>query len=91
MYFSIRDAEYLKDYRIKLTFDDGSTGVADLSSYPDPSNVFKAFLNLEYFRAFRIDYGTLVWGNGEVDIAPEALYAMATGKPVTYRALHTGA
>ena len=87
MHFNITKAEYLNDYRIRLSFRDGSSGVADLSSYPDPDNVFKVFLDQDYFREFRIDFGTLVWGDGEVDLAPETLYALATGKEVSYRAL----
>ncbi len=84
MFFDIEDAEYIGDYSIKLRFEDGSTGVADLSAYPNEKNVFRAFLDPDYFRKFRIEYGTLVWGDGELDIAPEALYTNATGKLVTY-------
>ena len=31
-----------------------------------------------------LECGTLVWGTGDVDIAPEALYEMATGKTISY-------
>ena len=68
-----------------LQFEDGSTGIADLSEYPDDDNVFRQFLDIDYFKCFRIEYGTLIWGNGELDIAPETLYTIATGKPVTYK------
>jgi len=84
MYFNITGTEYLESYRIRLSFEDGSAGVADLFSYPDPANVFEAFSDLSYFRAFHVDYGTLVWGDGEIDIAPETLYTIATGKPISY-------
>lgn len=85
MYFEIEEAQYLDGYRLSLRFEDGSTGIADLSGYPNKSNVFRAFLNAEYFRRFRLEYGTIVWGNGELDIAPETLYRLSTGKPVTYK------
>ena len=85
MFFDVAEADYVAEYRIKLRFGDGSEGIADLSSYPDAGNVFKGFLDLGYFRHFRIEYGTLVWGDGDVDIAPETLYALATGNPVEYR------
>lgn len=86
MYFEVMEAQYLDGYRLRLRFEDGSTGIADLSGYPDESNVFRAFLNVEYFKKFRLEYGTIVWGKGELDIAPETLYQLATGKSVTYKA-----
>ena len=85
MFFEIIEAQYIADYKIKLQFEDGSTGIADLSEYPDSDNVFRQFLDIDYFKGFRIEYGTLIWGNGELDIAPETLYTIATGKPVTYK------
>jgi len=91
MYFNVTEAHYLEEYKLQLHFEDGWGGIADLSSYPDPTNVFKAFLDLVYFKDFKIEYGTLIWGNGEVDIAPETLYSLATGKPITYTALQTNA
>ena len=84
MDFDVIDAEYLNDYRIRITFRDGSVGVADLGAYPNADNVFGAFLELDYFKAFRIEHGTLVWGDGELDLAPEKLYELATGNTVHY-------
>jgi hypothetical protein len=74
MYFEVISAQYKKDYLIFLTFKDGKKGEVDLSGYTGKNDVFKPFANLAYFRNFKVEYGTLVWGNGEVDIAPEALY-----------------
>jgi len=91
VYFEVTEAQYLNEYRIQLRFEDGSAGIADLSSYPRQKNVFTAFLDLEYFKRFRVEYGTLVWGKGEVDIAPETLYTLATKKPVTYRTIESSA
>ncbi len=84
MDFEIIQAEYLSEYKIKLKFMDGSSGVADLSNYLDKKNVFKAFQDIFYFKNFHIEYGTLVWGKGELDIAPETLYEKVTGKKVRY-------
>jgi hypothetical protein len=86
MNFEIIEAEYLSDYKIKLKFMDGSSGVADLSSYTGRKKVFRAFQDMSYFKNFRIEYGTLVWGKGELDLAPETLYENATGKKVAYLA-----
>jgi hypothetical protein len=84
MYFDIIKAEYLNDYKISLQFEDGSKGVADLSSYPNKNNVFRNFFDIEYFKNYQIEYGTLTWGDGDIDIAPETLYTLATGKPIRY-------
>ena len=46
-------------------------------------DVFKRFRDLTFFREFIVDeeLGTLTWGD-EIDIAPETLYAEATGAPL---------
>ena len=87
MFFEIKEANYIEEYKIRLRFEDGSTGIADLSEYPNQNNVFRSFLDIDYFKKFRIEYGTLAWGEGEIDIAPESLYVNATGKPLTYNTM----
>jgi hypothetical protein len=84
MFFEIVNAEYLSDYKIKVEFEDGSQGEVDLSDYLEEGTVFKSFLDINFFKNFKIEYGTLIWGNGEIDLAPETLYTLATGKPVTF-------
>ena len=84
MFLDIINAEYITDYKIKIEFEDGSRGEADLSEYPEENTVFNSFFDIDFFKTFRVEYGTLVWGNGEIDIAPETLYPSATGKPVTF-------
>jgi len=74
MNFEVISAQYIKDYKIALTFRDGKTGVVDLSEYTGRNDVFKPFSVPEFFKSFKVEFGTLVWGNGEVDIAPETLY-----------------
>ncbi|MDY7029262.1 MAG: DUF2442 domain-containing protein [Spirochaetota bacterium] len=84
MFFDITQAHYDSEYRIHLEFEDGSKGTVDFSDYIKPETVFEAFKDIAYFKKFQIAYGTLIWGEGEVDIAPEALYERATGKQVRY-------
>lgn len=67
------DAEYVKDYLVKITFDDGVVKVADLGCYARKGGVFSALKNKEYFKRFFVDLNTLCWPNG-ADIAPERLY-----------------
>ena len=85
MYFNLIEAEYLSEYRIRMRFEDNSSGIADLSGYIAKGGVFKQFEEIGYFKKFILENGTLTWGNGELDIAPEALYTKATGKQIKYR------
>ena len=77
-------ARHLGDYRIEVTFDDGAVGVVDFATYAQKGGVFRKFRDPAFFRDFKVntELGVLEWGNGEVDIAPEALYAEATGTPL---------
>lgn len=74
-------AVYEGDYRIRLKFDDGEAGMIDFSSYVEKGGIFERFKDIEFFRRFSVnaELGTLTWNN-EIDIAPETLYAQATGK-----------
>ena len=76
-------AEYRGDYRIEVTFDDGTSGVVDFSEYAGRGGVFEPFRDLDFFRKFEIneELGVLTWA-GDLDIAPETLYAKATGSPL---------
>ncbi len=80
MIHDIIDAEYKGDYLIELFFDDGKHGIVNFSKYLNRGGVFRKFKNIEYFRAFQInkELGVLTWAD-ELDIAPETLYAEATG------------
>jgi len=83
MILDIIAAEYLEDYKIKLTFEDGKTGIVDFSAYAKKDGVFKKFKNIDFFKSFQLDkeIGNLIW-DGEIDIAPETLYSEATHTPL---------
>lgn len=76
-------AVYKGGHTIELEFDDGRRGLVDFSRYLHRGGVFERFKDLEFFRNFTVseELGTLTWGN-EVDVAPETLYAAATGSPL---------
>lgn len=44
--------------------------MAYLMKYP----VYKKLEDYEFFKTVYIENGVLVWGNGEIDIAPEEVY-----------------
>jgi hypothetical protein len=83
MIHDVVSAAYQGSYRIEITFDDGKQGIVDFTPYFKRGGVFKRFQDVTFFREFRVDgeLGTLTWGD-EIDIAPETLYAEATGAPL---------
>ncbi len=83
MLHDVVSAIYRGGYLIELEFDDGRRGTVDFSKYMERQGVFSQFRDLEFFHNFKInkDLGALTWGD-EIDIAPETLYAEATGSPL---------
>tara|TARA_R110001592_G_scaffold314595_1_gene590279 strand:+ start:306 stop:557 length:252 start_codon:yes stop_codon:yes gene_type:complete len=67
-------AEYVKDYRIHITFNDGVSGEIDFSNEFD-GEIFEPLMNKAYFASFHIEGHTLAWENG-ADFAPEYLRAL---------------
>ena len=76
----VLEAEYIKNYTIKLKFNDGSIRMVDLESYVKRGGVFSMLKDKDFFKQFFIDLNTLCWPNG-ADIAPERLYGI--GKEVS--------
>ena len=73
MILHVVEAKYQSDYRIQLSFNDGSFGVVDLKDelYGE---MFEPLKDIGKFKSFRVDpeLETIVWGNG-ADFAPEFL------------------
>jgi hypothetical protein len=74
MFLHVKDAKYLHDYVIWLSFNDGAEGEIDLEGELD-GEVFGPLKDLQLFRQFRVDpeLQTVAWENG-ADLAPEFLY-----------------
>jgi hypothetical protein len=70
---AVTDAKYRGAYRIHLVFNDRSQGTVDFRRWLKGS-VFAPLKDLDVFRRFFVEGGTVVWPNG-ADIAPETLYA----------------
>lgn len=78
--------EPLPDHRLKLAFDDGTSGEVDLSDWPW-GGVFEPLRDPDFFQQVALDeeLGTIVWPNG-ADIAPETLHTwVLSGQIVTRR------
>ena len=75
MILHVIEAQYERDYLIRLKFNDGAEGFVDFANelYGE---MFAPLKNLEQFKAFRVDpeWNTIVW-QVAVDLAPEFLHA----------------
>ena len=77
MFLHITNANYIEDYKISVTFNDGRSGIADMRDALNGS-VFKDLRKLSVFAQLRLDplLATIVWPNG-ADFAPEFIYFKA--------------
>ena len=69
---AVIQAEHRGDFRIHVTFNDGSENTIDFQEWLT-GPVFEPLKSPEYFQRFFVDGGTVVWPNG-ADVAPETLY-----------------
>lgn len=67
----VKNARYVKDYIVWLSFNDGTEGHVDLSSELE-GEIFEPLKDINYFKNFMIIGHTLAWDNG-ADFAPEFL------------------
>ena len=70
---SVVKAKYRGAYRIHLVFNDHAEGTVDFRRWLT-GPVLEPLQDLDLFRRFFLDGGTVTWPNG-ADIAPETLYA----------------
>lgn len=76
----IEQADYVGDYKVRLRFDTGEEGVADLRDVIDSYAAARSLADPAEFAKFSLDeWPTLVWPCG-FDLSPEVLYERATGK-----------
>ncbi|MDR2937601.1 MAG: DUF2442 domain-containing protein [Prevotellaceae bacterium] len=71
-------AEYVGDYSIAFTFNDGVHKVVNLEKKLR-GNIFGALKDVNLFKQFKVNDWTIEWANG-VDIAPESLYEMSAAE-----------
>lgn len=76
----IQYAHYEGGYRVRLRFDTGEEGVADLGDVISKYDAARPLLDYDEFAKFTLDeWPTLVWPCG-FDLSPEMLYELVTGK-----------
>jgi Protein of unknown function (DUF2442) len=71
MFMHVTQAQYIGDYKVRLSFNDGVEGEIDLASklYGE---VFEPLKDKAFFKSFTLEGHTLFWRNG-ADFAPEFL------------------
>lgn len=74
---NIIQANYLGGYNIELEFNDGKRQKVNFEPFLKKSlhPEIRAFLSLEKFTQFRLEYGDLVWGDYELCFPVKDLYA----------------
>ncbi len=77
MFLQITKVKYIQDYKIEVTFNDGRSGIADLSENLN-GTIFEPLKDKNLFSTVKIDeeLDTIVWSNG-ADLAPEFVYFKA--------------
>ncbi len=83
MYHDVVSLECLDDFTLKLTFDDGKSGILDCKPFIAEGGVFSRLGDPQEFKKAKINHelGVVSWDD-EVDIAPETAYSLATGSPL---------
>jgi hypothetical protein len=83
MYVDIISARYIKEYQIELIFENGRSGVVDFKKFISRGGAFSRLSDPDFFRRFQVneELGVITWED-EIDVAPEILYAEATGEPL---------
>ena len=75
----VTHANPLSHYRLELRFDNGESGVVDLSALVG-RGVFSAWNDPAVFQKVTVtQVGAVEWP-GEIDLCPDALYLQMTGK-----------
>jgi hypothetical protein len=74
MFTHVNDARYIGDYKVWLSFNDGTQGEVDLVSelYGE---IFEPLKDVSFFKSFTLEGHTLSWSNG-ADFAPEFLHEL---------------
>jgi hypothetical protein len=76
---NIKNARALPGYKLEVEFEDGVSGVIDLSKWKG-KGVFEQWNNEENFKRFRITVDKKIeWGE-DIDMDPDAFYLKLIGK-----------
>jgi Protein of unknown function (DUF2442) len=76
----VKGVKYVSEYKLLLTFEDGTVRLADLEPHLD-GEIFEPLREINYFKVARVnsELDTIVWDNG-ADMSPDFLYEI--GMPI---------
>lgn len=72
MYLAVKDVKTIDDYKLILTFEDGSVRIFDMKPLLR-KGVFKELKDEKLFKTVKVSFDSIEWSNG-IDIDPETLY-----------------
>ena len=77
MILCVTSAEYAGDYKIKVKFNDSTSGIADFKQKvsTDHRPIIRELQDIELFKNFWIEADTITWRNG-VDFATEFIKSL---------------
>ncbi len=73
-FLHLLQAQYISGHRLNVIFDDGTSGIIDLSAELE-GPVFEPLRDINFFRQFSLNGATIEWPNG-ADFAPEYLHSL---------------
>ncbi len=70
----VKDAAYISEYKLLLTFEDGVVKLIDMGPYLE-GEIFEPLKDIDYFKTVSVnpDIDTIVWDN-DADLSPDFLY-----------------
>ena len=72
MYLAVKDVKTIDDYKLILTFEDGSVRIFDMKPLLR-KGVFKELKDEKLFKTVKVSFDSIEWANG-IDVDPETLY-----------------
>lgn len=78
MYWDVVEVKPEPDYCLFVRFQDGMTGLVRLRP-EDMTGVLAPLRDVHFFAQVFVDSGAVAWP-GEVDLAPDAMYAQIAGR-----------
>jgi hypothetical protein len=78
MYWDVVEVKPESDYRLFVRFKDGLAGHVQLRR-EDLTGALAPLMDVQFFERVFIDYGAVAWP-GEIDLAPDAMYAQVASQ-----------